>query len=98
MWWRTRQAACTASSRTARSSPRAVERLDALVDRVRDAHPDLDVERRVVNDTGLRALLEQGRDARMIVVGHRDRASVVGRLGSTSRGLVEFAPCPVVVT
>jgi nucleotide-binding universal stress UspA family protein len=68
------------------------------VKRLRDRHPDLDVERRVLNDTALRALLEQARDARMIVVGHRDRESVVGRLGSTSRGLVEFAPCPVVVT
>jgi len=77
---------------------RAVELLDALVKRLRDRHPDLDVERRVLNDTALRALLEQARDARMIVVGHRDRESVVGRLGSTSRGLVEFAPCPVVVT
>jgi nucleotide-binding universal stress UspA family protein len=77
---------------------RAVELLDALVKRLGDRHSDLDVERRVVNDTALRALLEQARDARMIVVGRRDRASVVGRLGSTSRGLVEFAPCPVVVS
>ena len=77
---------------------RAVERLDALVERGQDEHPDLDVEGRVVNDTALRALLEQARDARMIVVGHRDRTSAVGRLGSTSRGLVEFAPCPVIVT
>jgi nucleotide-binding universal stress UspA family protein len=77
---------------------RAVELLDALVTRVRERHADLDVERRVVNNTALRALLEQAEEARMVVVGHRDRASVVGRLGSTSRGLVEFAPCPVVVT
>jgi nucleotide-binding universal stress UspA family protein len=77
---------------------RAVELLDALVKRVRDRHPDLDVERHAVNDTALRALLEQARGARVVVVGHRGRASAVGRLGSTSRGLVEFAPCPVVVT
>ena len=77
---------------------RAAELLGVLVERLRDRHTDLDVQRRVVNDTALRALLEQARDARMIVVGHRNRTSVVGRLGSTSRGLVEFAPCPVVVT
>lgn len=77
---------------------RAVELLDVLVKPVLERHPNLDVERRVVNDTALRALLEQARDARMVVVGHRGQASVVGRLGSTSRGLVEFAPCPVVVT
>jgi nucleotide-binding universal stress UspA family protein len=75
---------------------RAVELLDVLVKPVLERHPDLDVERRVVNDTALRALLDQARDARMVVVGHR-RAAVIGRLGSTSRGLVEFAPCPVVV-
>ena len=75
---------------------RAVELLDALVMRVRERHADVDVERRVVNDTALRALLEQAEEARMVVVGQRDRASV-GRLGSTSRGLAEFAPCPVVV-
>ena len=77
---------------------RAAELLDALVRRVQERHAELDVERRVLNDTALRALLEQAQTARMVVVGHRDRASVVGRLGSTSRGLVEFAPCPVVVT
>jgi len=70
--------------------------LDVLVKPVLERHADLDVERRVVNDTALRALLDQARDARMVVVGHR-RAAVIGRLGSTSRGLVEFAPCPVVV-
>ena len=77
---------------------RAVELLDTLVKRVQERRADLDVERRVVNDTALRALLEQAQDARMVVVGHRGPASIAGRLGSTSRGLVEFAPCPVVVT
>jgi nucleotide-binding universal stress UspA family protein len=77
---------------------RAAELLDTLVKRVHERRADLDVERRVVNDTALRALLEQAQDARMVVVGHRGPASTSGRLGSTSRGLVEFAPCPVVVT
>ena len=77
---------------------RAVELLDTLVKRVQERRADIDVERRVVNDTALRALLEQAQDARMVVVGHRGPASIAGRLGSTSRGLVEFAPCPVVVT
>jgi nucleotide-binding universal stress UspA family protein len=36
----------------------------------------------------------------MIVVGQRDERALEGemRLGSTSRGLVESAPCPVVVS
>jgi nucleotide-binding universal stress UspA family protein len=76
----------------------AVEVLDALTTPVRERYPDLDVERHPVDDTAMRALLEQARDARVVVVGHRGTASAAGRLGSTSRGLVEFAPCPVVVT
>jgi nucleotide-binding universal stress UspA family protein len=77
---------------------RAAEVVEALAKRARDRHPELAVEPHAVNDTALRALLEQAGGARMIVVGHRGAASAVGRLGSTSRGLVEFAPCPVVVT
>jgi nucleotide-binding universal stress UspA family protein len=77
---------------------RAVDVLDALVAPLREWHPDLDVERQPVNDTAMRALLEQAQEARVMVVGHRGTASASGRLGSTSRGLVEFAACPVVVT
>ena len=77
---------------------RAVEVLDALTTPVRERYPDLDVERHPVDDTAMRALLEQAQEARVVVVGHRGTASAAGRLGSTSRGLVEFAPCPVVVT
>jgi nucleotide-binding universal stress UspA family protein len=76
----------------------AVARLDRCLRPVREANPGLAIERRVVDDTALRALLEQAAEARAVVVGHR-RGSGDGRhLGSTSRGLVAFAPCPVVVT
>ena len=76
----------------------AVARLDRCLRPVREAHPGLAIERHVVDDTALRALLEQAAEARAVVVGHR-RGSGDGRhLGSTSRGLVAFAPCPVVVT
>jgi nucleotide-binding universal stress UspA family protein len=62
-------------------------------------HPDLPVERHVVGDTPLRALLTAARGARMLVVGERGHRPAAGMLvGSTSRALVEFAPCPVVVT
>lgn len=77
---------------------RAEEVLGALGERVRDRQPDLAVESHAVNDTPLRALLERAQGARTVVVGHRGAAAAAGRLGSTSRGLVEFAPCPVVVT
>lgn len=76
----------------------AVARLDGCLRAVRTAHPALPIERHVVDDTALRALLEHAAGARMVVVGHRRGASARGRWGSTSRGLVGFAPCPVVVT
>jgi nucleotide-binding universal stress UspA family protein len=76
----------------------AVSRLDAFLRPLRDASPDLAVERHVVADTALRALLEQASGARAVVVGHRRGPGRRRRLGSTSRGLVAFAPCPVVVT
>jgi len=76
----------------------AVTRLDLCLQPVREAHPNLEVERHVADDTALRALLEHAAKARAVVVGHR-RGPGPGRyLGSTSRGLVAFAPCPVVVT
>ena len=62
------------------------------------AHPDLEVERSVVTDTPLRALLAATSGARLLVVGHRGVVPGPGReLGSTSLALVEFVPCPVVV-
>jgi nucleotide-binding universal stress UspA family protein len=76
---------------------RAVELLDTRLAPVQDRHPEVVVERHVVNDTALNALLDQAREARTVVVGHRSAAAATSRLGSTSRGLVEFAPCPVVV-
>ena len=64
-----------------------------------EARPALDIQRDLVNDTALRALLRWADEARMLVVGHRGHGLAQGtRLGSTSRALVEFAPCPVVVT
>jgi nucleotide-binding universal stress UspA family protein len=77
---------------------RAVELLDTQLAPVQDRHPEVVVERQVVNDTALNALLDQAREARRVVVGHRSAAAAAtSRLGSTSRGLVEFASCPVVV-
>jgi nucleotide-binding universal stress UspA family protein len=76
----------------------AVDRLDACLRPLRETHPGLPIERHVVDDTALRALLEHASGARLVVVGHRRDPGSGRRLGSTSRGLVAFAPCPVVVT
>lgn len=71
--------------------------LEARVARFRERRPGVVIESRVVGDTALRALLDQAADARAVVVGRWRGPDTGGMLGSTSRGLVEFAPCPVVV-
>ncbi len=73
--------------------------LDTELRAVTRDHPGLQVDRVVVADTPLRALLAAAGDARLLVVGHRGIVAGPGRsLGSTSRALIEFVPCPVVVT
>lgn len=57
------------------------------------------VECELVAGTPVRALLECARTARLLVVGHRGTDPGTGMMhGSTSKALVAFAPCPVVVT
>jgi nucleotide-binding universal stress UspA family protein len=73
--------------------------LDGEVRAVSELRPALAVGTELVHDTPLRALLDRAREARLLVVGHRGHRPTQGMgLGSTSRALVEFAPCPVVVT
>ncbi|MEU7815213.1 universal stress protein [Pseudonocardia sp. NPDC049154] len=70
--------------------------------RVGERAPGLAVETRSVEGTALRTLLDLAETARMVVAAPRS-ASRAPRpddgvlLGSTSRGLVGFAPCPVVL-
>jgi nucleotide-binding universal stress UspA family protein len=72
--------------------------LDQYLEPVLSEHPTLTVERHVRADTPLRALLDHARDAWLVVVGQRrDRPAAGMLVGSTSRGLIEFALCPVAV-
>ena len=92
-----------APRRSAEAEPVLAARAAALLDtelaEVARTHPDLPVARSVVADTPLRALLAAAAGARLLVVGHRGVVTGPGhRLGSTSLALVEFVPCPVVVT
>jgi nucleotide-binding universal stress UspA family protein len=77
----------------------ATRDLDEQLGRLVARRSGLTVERRMVADTPLRALLELARTARAVVVGQRTRRAAPGvaHLGSTSRGLVTSAACPVVV-
>jgi nucleotide-binding universal stress UspA family protein len=71
---------------------------DALVP-VRARFPALEIRRRVLGDNPLQALIDIAADARIIVVGNRGTPRGHGMLArSTSRALVEFASCPVLVT
>ncbi|WP_214401106.1 universal stress protein [Pseudonocardia lacus] len=65
----------------------------------RPAHPGVAVESRVLPDQPVRALLGEAESARLLVVGHRGHGGFSGMLlGSTSQVLVQYAPCPVLVT
>lgn len=72
--------------------------LTEQVDAGRRRHPDVPVEHVVPHDIPVRALVDAAHDARLLVVGRRDRSALAGALlGSTSRALVLHALCPLVV-
>lgn len=76
----------------------AATAVDGLLRPITQQHPELEVERELVDAPPLQALTERAVGARVLVVGTRGRTSQTGILmGSTSRALVEFATCPVVV-
>lgn len=60
--------------------------------------PDVEVGKLVTRDRPVRALVEAARDAQLLVVGSHGRGGFRGMLlGSTSRALLQSAPCPLVV-
>lgn len=72
--------------------------LDEAVGWILALRPGASVQGELVADTALRALLDRVPEARALVVGHRRGTPHSEReLGSTARGLVAFAACPVVV-
>jgi nucleotide-binding universal stress UspA family protein len=72
-----------------------------LLDRLaawQEKFPTVEVERVVIKDRPVRALLRQAADAQLIVVGSRGRGALAGiGLGSVSQSLLHHAPCPVAV-
>jgi nucleotide-binding universal stress UspA family protein len=61
-------------------------------------HPDVPVERELVEDRASAALIERSRRAQLVVVGSRGHGGFTGLLlGSVSHALLHHADCPVVV-
>jgi nucleotide-binding universal stress UspA family protein len=77
------------------------EQLRLLAERLagwQEKYPDVHVDRVVVHDRPVRALLTAAADARLLVVGSHGMGGFTGMLlGSTSQALVYHAPCPLAV-
>ncbi|MDR2619965.1 MAG: universal stress protein [Propionibacteriaceae bacterium] len=72
--------------------------LQELIAPIVAAHPDLKVERRVVQGSARVALVEASRTASLLVIGSRGLGGFAGLLlGSVSRSVTREALCPVIV-
>nr|VDG61837.1 universal stress protein family protein [Streptococcus thermophilus] len=60
--------------------------------------PEVKVRKVVTRDRPVRALVEQAHDAQLLITGSHGRGGFKGMLlGSTSRALLQAAPCPMMV-
>lgn len=70
------------------------ERIEPLLNK----YPDVEVEMVITRDRPIRALVDNATNAQLLVVGSHGRGGFRGMLlGSTSRALLQQAPCPMVV-
>lgn len=64
----------------------------------REHYPDLDIEQVLTHDRPVRALLKEAANAQLLVVGSHGRGGFPDMLlGSVSRALIDYAPCPLAV-
>ena len=74
------------------------EILDGYLAEYRDAHPEVKVRTIIARDRPVRALTEAAEGAQLLVTGSHGRGGFKGMLlGSTSRALLQSAPCPMMV-
>ncbi|NJQ00157.1 universal stress protein [Streptomyces zingiberis] len=77
---------------------RAGRVLDEALGPARERYPAVPVERRAVEGSARRALLEASRDAGLLVVGAHARRGHFGlQLGLVNHAVLHHAPCPVAV-
>ena len=63
-----------------------------------EKYPDVVVQQEIIRGHPSDVLIDAGRSAELLVVGTRGRGAFRGLLlGSTSRALVHYAPCPIAV-
>ena len=64
----------------------------------REEYPDVEVKQLITRDRPVSALTEAAEGAQLLVVGSHGRGGFKGMLlGSTSRALLQSAPCPMMV-
>ena len=74
------------------------QKVDAIVDEVRSAHPSVAIESTVVEGHPATVLVTESRGATLLVVGSRGHGEFPGMvLGSVSQHCVAAAHCPVLV-
>lgn len=77
------------------------EQIDMLTERLApmvEKYPNVEVRKVITRDRPVRALVENSEGAQLLVVGSHGRGGFKGMLlGSTSRALLQSAPCPMMV-
>jgi len=74
------------------------EKLSSELAPLVEEFPDVTVKKVVTRDRPVRALVEQSKNAQLLITGSHGRGGFKGMLlGSTSRALLQAAPCPMMV-
>ena len=77
------------------------EQAELLTERLaefQEKYPEVQVKKVIARDRPVRALSEASEGAQLLVVGSHGRGGFKGMLlGSTSRALLQSAPCPMMV-
>lgn len=77
------------------------EQIDMLTERLApmvEMYPNVEVRKVITRDRPVRALVENSEGAQLLIVGSHGRGGFKGMLlGSTSRALLQSAPCPMMV-